>query len=210
MFTFARHRRQTSFLTMLWKVSRIIYWENAQRIWQQQYFYYSEVPEQDESQNGTWLTMKKLWKLCRSNGNLIIHQLCGAYGLINGKKLQAKFLKGTRKSSALWFAKLSNEIWKITEDLWRHRNHCEHEDMRTTKVDTTIEEIYGRLPRQLRLLPMADRNFFRNDSEWIKRRRLRDKEKWCKQAEKIVQAYEKIAIMSSEARLLRRYFLDNG
>ena len=133
------------------------------------------------------------------------------------KRLQENFLKGTRKSSALWFAKLSNEIWKITEDLWRHRNHCEHEDMtsrvnveRTTKVDATIEEIFGRLPRQLRLLPMADRKFFRKDSEWIKRRRLRDKEKWCKQADKIVKAYEKIAIMSSEARLLRRYFLDNG
>ena len=40
------------------------------------------------------------------------------------QSIQDKFLKGTRKSSALWFAKVSNEIWKITEDLWQHRNHC--------------------------------------------------------------------------------------
>ena len=133
------------------------------------------------------------------------------------KRIQDKYLQGTRKSGALWFSKLSNEIWKITEDLWKHQNHCEHEDMtsrvnmeRNEKVDAKIEEIYSRIPTQRRLLPMADRKFFRRDSEWIKRRRLKDKEKWCKQAEKIVKAYEKIAIVSREARLLRRYFLDNG
>ena len=133
------------------------------------------------------------------------------------KSIQDKFLKGTRKSSALWFARVSNEIWKITEDLWKHRNHCEHEDMnsrvnieRISKIDGKIEDIYSRLPSRLRLLPMADRKFFRKDSEWIKRRRLKEKEKWCKQAEKIIVAYEKIEIDSGEARLLRRYFLDNG
>ena len=77
-------------------------------------------------------------------------------------------------------------------------------------MNANIEEIYSRLPTQLRLLPMADRKFFKRDSEWIKRRRLKEKMKWCKQAEKIIMAYEKIEATSGEARLLRRYFLDNG
>jgi hypothetical protein len=57
---------------------------------------------------------------------------------------------------------------------------------------------------------MSDRKFFTKDPDWRKRRRLREKEKWCKQARIIIDAYEKIAINSGEARLLRQYFLDNG
>ena len=45
------------------------------------------------------------------------------------KGLQEKYLQDSRKLEAFWFAKLSNEIWKITEDLWTHQNHCKHEDM---------------------------------------------------------------------------------
>jgi hypothetical protein len=69
------------------------------------------------------------------------------------KKIQNKFLQGTRKSDALWFARLSNEIWKITEDLWKHRNHCEHEDMtsrinieRNEEIDLKIDDIFQQLP----------------------------------------------------------------
>ena len=68
-----------------------------------------------------------------------------------------------QKSGTLWFAKLSNKIWKIKEDLWKqHRNHCEHEDMGSTinmeqnyNSNATMDNIYARLPFNTRLLPMA-------------------------------------------------------
>jgi hypothetical protein len=77
-------------------------------------------------------------------------------------------------------------------------------------INTTIDDIYSRLPSNRRLLPMADRKFFAKDANWRKRRRLREKIKWSRQAKVVIDAYEQIAINSGEARLLREYFLDNG
>ena len=81
---------------------------------------------------------------------------------------------------------------------------------RNTIVNETIDNIYERLPSNIRLLPMADRKFFRKNAEWRKRRRLKDKIKWSRQAKVILEAYEKIEETTPEASLLRRYFLDNG
>ena len=42
--------------------------------------------------------------------------------------IQATTLKGTRKCPLVWISKLANEIWKITEDMWKLRNKAEHKD----------------------------------------------------------------------------------
>ena len=72
-----------------------------------------------------------------------------------------------RKCPQVWIGKLSNEIWKITEDLWTLRNEAEHKDdksrvnqERNTKVNADIDDIYNKLPKNLRILPHDDMQFF--------------------------------------------------
>ena len=54
---------------------------------------------------------------------------------------------------------------------------------------------------------MSDRSFFGKDKEWRKKQKLKDKIKWVKRANRIMRAYESIGRTSSEARLMREYFL---
>ena len=90
---------------------------------------------------------------------------------IMGKRLgtnSGTIFKGYDKmSTGVWIGKLSNEIWKITEDLWTLRNEAEHKDdksrvnqERNTKVNADIDDIYNKLPKNLRILPHDDMQFF--------------------------------------------------
>ena len=81
--------------------------------------------------------------------------------------LQTEFFKGTRKSPKVWFGQLSNEIWKITNDMWKSINEAEHKDKksrinmeRDEEVNTAIQDIYDRLPKNLRILPHDNQQFF--------------------------------------------------
>jgi len=51
-------------------------------------------------------------------------------------KVMEKHLKGSRKSSTRWLAKLSNRIWEITGDQWKHRNDIEHGEDKERKKQT--------------------------------------------------------------------------
>ena len=123
--------------------------------------------------------------------------------------LQKDFFKGTRKSPKVWFGQLSNEIWKITTDMWTTRNEAEHKDEksrinmeRDEEVNTAIDDIYDRLPDNLRILPHDDQQFFAKKATYRKQRKLNDKIKWVKQATRIIQAYEAIQSNDRSASLM--------
>jgi hypothetical protein len=75
-------------------------------------------------------------------------------------RLQAKELAGTCKCPKVWFGKLSNHIWKISEDLlyvWKLRNESIHKNdksrynqERNKQVDAEIDRIYDKLPTNMR------------------------------------------------------------
>ena len=97
-----------------------------------------------------------------------------------GKRLGATsgtIFKGYEKCPWVWIGKLANEIWKIKEDLWTLRNEAEHKDNksrvnqeRNTKVNADIDEIYNKLPKNLRVLPHYDMQFFSKKKEYRKQR----------------------------------------
>ena len=96
-----------------------------------------------------------------------------------------KHLKGSRKSSTRWLARLSNRIWEITEDQWKHCNDIEHgEDKENARrkqinIDTNIkiDKLFDSAP-PLRQLPVTSRHFFGKGRKWRKNRKIRDKKKW--------------------------------
>ena len=105
---------------------------------------------------------------------------------------------------------VSNEIWKITEDMWKSRNEAEHKDEksrinveRDTEANIAIEDIYDRLPRNLRILPHDDQQFFAKNVTYRKQRKLKeDKIKCIKQATRIIKAYETIQATNPSATLM--------
>ena len=123
--------------------------------------------------------------------------------------LQKDFFQGTRKSPKVWFGQLSNEIWKITNALWTTRNEAEHKDEksrinieRDEEVNRAIDDVYNRLPDNLRMLPHDDQQFFAKKAIYRKQRKLKDKVKWVKQATRIIQAYEDIHNHNPSASLM--------
>ena len=71
----------------------------------------------------------------------------------------------------------TNEIWKITEDMWKLRNEAEHKDKQSRvnkecnkKVDEQIDIIYDKLPNNLRIMPHDDMQFFSKKKEFRKQR----------------------------------------
>ena len=128
--------------------------------------------------------------------------------------IQSPSLKGTRKCPKVWIAKLANEIWKITEDLWTLRNEAEHKDdksrvnqERNTKVNEEIEEIYNKLPKNLRVLPHDDMQFFSKKKEYRKQRRLKDKIRWVTKAKRIIKGYDEIITTNPSAALMHNWLL---
>ena len=124
-----------------------------------------------------------------------------------------EYVQGTRKSAVNILANLCNQIWGITKDLWTHRCNEEYKEeyssintTRNNEANEAIDEIFNNLP-SMRNLPMADRNFFRKNKEWRKKLKLSEKKKWIRRAKVIIRSYENIGEESSEARLMRGYFL---
>jgi len=50
-------------------------------------------------------------------------------------------LKGTKRSAPKWLAILSNRIWEITEDLWKHRNDVEHGNEKANQLSSAQHRI---------------------------------------------------------------------
>ena len=128
--------------------------------------------------------------------------------------IQAKTLEGTRKCPRVWISKLVNEIWKITEDMWKLRNEAEHKDEksrvnkeRNEKIDEKIDTIYDKLPKNLRIMPHDDMQFFSKKREFRKQRRLKDKIRWVTKATNIIKGYENIATTNPSAALMHNWLL---
>jgi hypothetical protein len=124
-------------------------------------------------------------------------------------------LKGTKRSAPKWLAILSNRIWEITEDLWKHRNDVEHGNEKRNKLssdkhtilDEQIDRIYTRIPASTRLLPMTTRHFFNRPIAWRKNRKLKEKRKWIRDADVVLRGCEDIGNRSRTARNFENYFL---
>jgi len=67
-------------------------------------------------------------------------------------ELVKKYLVGTRRSSHKWLSILSNRIWKIAEDAWKHKNSIEHGDDESMK-EATIPIIFDSAP-SMREIPV--------------------------------------------------------
>ena len=87
--------------------------------------------------------------------------------------------------------------------MWTTRNAAEHKDEksrinmeRDEGVNTPIDDIYNRLPDNLRILPHDDQQFFAKKANYRKQRKLNDKIKW------IIQAYEAIQNNNRSASLM--------
>ena len=124
-------------------------------------------------------------------------------------------LRSTRRSSTKWLAILCNKIWMITEGMWFHRNEKEHpgkdtnalSEERYRAANERIDTIYGRIPRNLRLLPLVDRVLFRQTKARMQKRKLRYKKRWIRDAEKVLDGYDEVGIRVPEARRFREYFM---
>ena len=114
-------------------------------------------------------------------------------------KIMEKHLKGSRKSSTRWLARLSNRIWEITEDQWKHRNDIEHgedkENARSKQINTDmnieIDRLFDSAP-PLRQLPVTSRHFFGKGRKWRKNRKIRDKKKWIRDVKIVMQSFREI------------------
>ena len=124
-----------------------------------------------------------------------------------------KHLLGTRRSSHKWLAILSNRIWEITEDAWKHRNSIEHGDDENNErskeinqeLDKEVDSIYDSVP-PMRQLPVTSRHFFGKGRTWRKNRKIKDKRKWIRDASVVLRAHEEIGMTSPEAIRFREYF----
>jgi len=128
-------------------------------------------------------------------------------------KIMEKHLKGSRKSSTRWLARLSNGIWEMTEDQWKHRNGIEHgEDKQNARrkqinIDRNIEidKLFdSALP--LRQLPVTSRHFFGKGRKWRKNRKIRDIKKWIRDIKIVMRSFKEIGELAPESRRFRAYF----
>ena len=100
-----------------------------------------------------------------------------------------RHLARTRRSSHKRLSILSNIIWEITEDSWKHWNSIEHWGDETNErskeinnePNNAVDEIYDSAPL-LRHLPVTSRQFFGKGRVWKKTKNQRQKEmdKRCK------------------------------
>jgi len=124
-----------------------------------------------------------------------------------------RHLAGTWKSSHKWLAILSNRIWDITEDAWKHRNRIEHGDDKNNErsndinheLDKEVDEIFDSAP-PIRQLPVTSRHFFGKGRTQRKNRKIKDKNKWIRDATVVLRAHEEIGMTTPEGIRFREYF----
>ena len=143
------------------------------------------------------------------------HLLLWGVTSLGWRSILDEYLHNTRKSSKIRMALICGRIWEITDSMWMLRNEHEHKDkdnvlnrMRNENQNILIDRIYNKLP-SMRFLPMSDRHFFNKSSEWIKKRKLKDKIRWVKRASIILNNYNEVGNTTKEARVLRRFLSRN-
>ena len=118
-----------------------------------------------------------------------------------------------RYSAKAWLANTVSSIQDILFNLWIARNNNLHhkEDslfsiMEVQKLDKEIEVIFNKIPHS-RLLSRDGRRFFNTKIEYVKRFKRRNKAKWIKGANQILDRYYKE--MSGQSRKFISYFAPN-
>ena len=127
--------------------------------------------------------------------------------LNNWKEIQDSHLKRlkSKKSSKVWMIRLTLMIQNMTHTMWKTRNDAIHkqEDSTMNKrkhedLDRDIENIFRDLPPK-KSMPTCDANFFKRGELKIKRYRLRRKELWVADANRILEAFFYNLTPTSEA-----------
>ena len=102
-----------------------------------------------------------------------------------------------RLSAKTWLLKMICKLQDILISLWVTRNknlhHNEESDYSQKeheRLNNEIEEIYKRIPHP-RLLSMDGRRFFHYKKEYLLKKRRRAKDKWIKEANMIINRFEK-------------------
>ena len=100
----------------------------------------------------------------------------------------------------------------ITEGIWFHRNEKEHlgkdtnalSEERIREVNERIENIYARIPGNLRLLPLVDRILFRQTKERMQTRKLRYIRRWILDATRVLDSYDVVGHTGARSKTIKR------
>ena len=82
---------------------------------------------------------------------------------------------------------------------------------RDEEVNKAIDDVYNRLPDNLRMLPHDDQQFFAKKAIYRKHRKLKDKIKWVKQATRIIRSNTKqqsVSITNDRVVEIRSYVIN--
>lgn len=104
-------------------------------------------------------------------------------------------LVGPLKAVA-WVIRLTLLIQAMLHDLWKTRNDAIHkrEDSHVNKhrhdeLNSQIDSIYQNLPKSLRPFPQSDAAFFLYSRDRVKHYRIKKKEQWLDDANRILNAF---------------------
>jgi hypothetical protein len=108
------------------------------------------------------------------------------------------FFANQKRSGSKWLAILVTRLWSLYDELWMYRNKRMNEHERDTGtgedasiLDKEIEEMYHKRPNE-RLLKQAERNFFRVPMTIVKNKTRKQKRKWLRDANIILdRSYQK-------------------
>ena len=116
----------------------------------------------------------------------------------------------SRKSAWKWTAEKVILIQSILLEMWIVRNEELYNNEESTinkkvrrELNIKLDQIYKDKPH-LRLLPVADNLFFRRKVANLKRLRLKQKERWVKNAEGLLTAYKDLE--NDQTRNFTRFF----
>ena len=81
-------------------------------------------------------------------------------------------------------------LWVTRNKNLHHNEESDYSQKEHERLNNEIEEIYKRIPHP-RLLSMDGRRFFHYKKEYLLKKRRRAKDKWIKEANMIINRFEK-------------------
>ena len=117
----------------------------------------------------------------------------------------------SRKCETKWTATLTLKIIDLVEDLWKHRNDALHNrdnvvrEKDHERLNNEIESCIRELPRNLRVLTLAEQRFFqRTKIQKLKQCKIKRKQQWITTAKSIITGFRENLHSNPQARTMWR------